>query len=125
MSVNNTFREKQKTLAGRRKKLLLTRTKCELQVEQRLKEAGIRFIAQKGFILGNNYCIADFYLPRPYKAVIEIDGGYHGTEKQKIRDRSKDTYYQSRGFQVIRIKNEEVEFFDPKTLIPKIKNINS
>jgi len=67
---------------------------------------------QKAFIWGNSFCIADFYLPKPNRTVIEVDGEYHETEKQQRRDYIKDKYYVSRGFKVVRIKNSEVETFD-------------
>ena len=55
--------------------------------------------------------IADFYIPA-IKLIIEIDGGYHETSKQKARDNFKDEHYKDRGFSVIRIKNEDVISFD-------------
>lgn len=81
-------------------------TLAEKAMEDILKELGLKYISQKGFMTKNSFIIADFYLPKPHKLVIEVDGGYH--EHQKNYDRWKDRYYKSRGFKVLRIKNESV-----------------
>lgn len=73
---------------------------------------------QKGFYKGEFHCIVDFYLPKPLKTCIEIDGGYHDTPKQKYKDYWKDKYLtEVRGFKVIRIKNEDVKNFDVSIFI--------
>jgi len=92
-------------------------TPYELIFKYKLELAEIEFIFQKGFIQGNDFIIADFYLPWPYKMIIEIDGEYHNTEKQKKRDLIKNQYYRDRGLRVKRIRNEDVENFDVATLI--------
>lgn len=119
------FQEKQKKLEIYKKELVEKATIPELIFKSRLEDSGIKFIFQKGFIGGNNFCIADFYIPS-VKLVIEIDGGYHRTPEQKLRDANKDDYYKSRGFSVLRLWNSEVETFDLAYLIkskaiPKIK----
>ena len=42
------------------------------------------------------------------KICIEIDGGYHNLEKFRRRDAKKDRLFNSYGYTVIRIKNEDV-----------------
>jgi very-short-patch-repair endonuclease len=76
---------------------------------------------QKGFFVGNNFCIVDFYLPKPYRICIEIDGGYHSTKKQAERDKNR-TYYleQQRGFKVVRINNDDVLSLTKESLIEKL-----
>lgn len=106
------FIAKQKTLHPRKAKLIANATKSELIFKDRLDGAGIRYMFNKGFIGGNFYCIVDFYLPRPYRVCVEIDGGYHNTPEQKRKDWAKDKYLISRKMRVIRIKNEDVETFD-------------
>jgi very-short-patch-repair endonuclease len=106
------FKSKQILCSKRRYDLLKNPTESELRFKQRLEANNIKFMFQKGFIQGNNFCIADFYFPRPLKIVVEIDGEYHETDKQKHRDANKDYYYKQRKFRVIRIKNSEVENFD-------------
>ena len=57
--------------------------------------------------------IADFYCHK-LKLVIEIDGEYHFTKEQILKDKERTEILNSNGLEVIRFKNEEV-----------IKNINS
>jgi very-short-patch-repair endonuclease len=106
------FKEKQKTLFSRKAFLIEKATESELLFKKRLDENNIKYIFQKAFIKGNNYVIVDFYLPKPNKICIEIDGLYHERQEQKVRDYNKDKYLESRGFSIIRIKNEDVLSFD-------------
>lgn len=106
------MKDKQSLCSIRRLKLINNATKAELIFKDRLDKAGIKYIFQKGFIAGNNFCIADFYLPKPYKTVIEIDGPYHNLINQIRRDANKDLYYIGRGFKVIHINNKDVTTFD-------------
>ena len=100
--------KKQSLCSTRRGILLKKQTNAEKVFEIKLKELGIKFVSQKGFIAGNNFCIVDFYLPKPYKLCIEIDGGYHSTQEQKKRDSNRTSYLENeRGFRVVRFSNEE------------------
>lgn len=110
-------RLKQSLCQNRINELKKRATISELIFKGKLEMAGIKFIFQKGFIEGNNMCIADFYLPKPYRLVIEIDGEYHNLPAQQKRDLIKNQYYRDRGFRVKHIKNEDVEKFDVTTLI--------
>ncbi len=40
--------------------------------------------------------------------IIELDGGYHDTEEQKVFDTTRSEWLKHQGFTVIRFKNEEV-----------------
>ena len=51
--------------------------------------------------------IADFVC-LPIKLVIEVDGGYHNTPEQQTEDQWRTEFLESRGYRVLRIKNEEV-----------------
>jgi len=123
------IREKQSLCSQRTSNLKKRATKSETIFMNRLTDLGVRYMFQKGFIKGNNFCIADFYLPK-YKLVIEIDGGYHLTDEQIKRDKNKDNYYKERGFKVLHIKNEDVEtfplsFFENNSHAKaRIKNLN-
>lgn len=91
-----------------RAQLIKKATKEELIFKKLLDKMNIRYIFQKGFIKGFNHCIVDFYLPRR-RLCIEIDGPYHDSPKQKIRDASRDKYLtDKRKFRVIHFKNEEI-----------------
>lgn len=87
-------------------------TPSELIFKEKLENSNIRFLFQKGFIKGNFHCIVDFYLPAPHKLCIELDGSYHDTAEQQFKDNRKDRYLKSRGFSVLRIKNQDVAQFD-------------
>jgi very-short-patch-repair endonuclease len=102
------FKEKQSSCSTRRIKLIDKATKSELIFKKKLKQLNIKFLFQKGFIQGDNFCIVDFYLPKPYRTCIEIDGGYHNTTKQQYRDKYRDIYLtKDRGFKIIRFTNEQ------------------
>lgn len=117
-NMHPTFQEKQSTLFERVKSLRANATESELIFADRLEKAGIKYIFQKGFIVGDCYCIADFYLPKPYKTVIEIDGDYHFSPQQIAKDKWRDSYLiKDRGFKVVRIKNIEVNTFDLSLIV--------
>ena len=84
-------REKYRLLDKRKKMLRQNATLSELKIKEKLKLCNIRAMFQKGFILGKNFCIVDFYIPK-YRLVLEIDGEYHNTIKQKARDENRDYY---------------------------------
>ena len=64
---------------------------------------GKRFRRQ--FIIGNY--IADFACVED-RLVIEIDGGYHSDEMQKLHDEMRTEWLEEFGYQVIRFSNDEV-----------------
>lgn len=55
-----------------------------------------------------SFCIVDFYLSRPFRLVVEIDGGYHNTLEQQLYDAERTLYLNSRHIRVIRFTNEQV-----------------
>lgn len=84
-------------------------TEAEALFEQFLLQRGIYYKKQKGFLSKTNrrFYIADFYLPKPYKLIVEIDGGYH--QNQQEYDEERDRYFvQVRKIGVLRIPNELV-----------------
>ena len=82
-------------------------TQAELVFQERLIRAGIKFEFQKAYEI----FVFDFYLPHQ-RMVIEIDGGYHETKKQKEKDAARDEFCKSKRLRVTRIKNKDVESFD-------------
>lgn len=63
--------------------------------------------------------IADFVcLSR--RLIVEVDGGYHYTCEQQDDDQMRTDYLNQMGFEVMRFKNEEVDF-DVKAVISMIK----
>lgn len=104
------FKEKQRKLSFYKKALIKKATEGEKIFIEKCQYYGINYVFQKGFIAGNGFCIADFYLPQ-YRLVVEIDGKYHDTPKQRTRDHFKDEYYKKRRLNILRIKEEDVESF--------------
>lgn len=116
------FKDKQKTLFSRIKNLRENPTASELSIKKLLESMGLNFIFQKGFIQGDYYCIVDFYLPKPYRLCIEVDGEYHLTEEMIKKDAYRDSYLKSRGFKVLRITNSRansISKYDLLNLITK------
>ncbi|MBQ1665401.1 MAG: endonuclease domain-containing protein [Bacteroidaceae bacterium] len=65
--------------------------------------------------------IADFICVKRM-LVIEVDGGYHNEPMQQQNDQMRTDYLESKGYTVIRFKNEEISN-DLHTFIMKIKEI--
>lgn len=117
------FSEKQSICNKRRLNLIERQTGHESQFRDILDATGIKYIFQKGFIAGKNFCIVDFYIPKK-KVCIEIDGKYHESEKQKKRDLNRDFYLtKQRGFSVIHIENESLNTFNSESLSLLINEI--
>lgn len=100
------YKEKQRLCAKRTLELKSNLTESERRVGELLVSLGVKHKTQKGFIKGDFFCIADFYLPFPYCTVIEVDGGYHNSSSQVYRDLKKDEYYKWRRIRVLRITND-------------------
>lgn len=110
MKSQPNFQEKQSLCATRRLELIEKATPSELRFMAILDKIGVDYCFQKGFIQGENFCIVDFYIPKPHKLCIEIDGGYHKAKKQVSRDFNRTFYLeQQRKFRVVRFTNEEVD----------------
>ena len=60
--------------------------------------------------------IADFYY-EPARLIIEVDGGYHFTKKQKQKDKIRDYILRRRGYSLIRFSNKKV--FEHTNLVIK------
>lgn len=62
---------------------------------------------QQRFIVNQRVYLADIYM-KAYKAVIEVDGGYHSTDSQREKDDARDLDLSMLGLLVIRIRNEDI-----------------
>ena len=65
--------------------------------------------------------IADFICIKKM-LVIEVDGGYHSEPRQQLDDQMRTEYMESKGYSVIRFKNEEISN-DLKAVIMRIKEL--
>lgn len=105
-----------KRIANRFKKDLKRRaTNAEKYFRSKLFEKQIPHVFQYEILSKDQFIIADFFFRR-LNLIIEIDGGYHTTEKQKIRDHFKDLHYKELNLSVIHITNEEIYDFDYQAL---------
>lgn len=77
--------------------------------------SGYTFNRQKP--LGNY--IVDFYC-KPLNLVIEVDGGYHFEEEQKILDKERQSILEDMGLNFLRFHNEEIRK-DMDRVLEKIK----
>src|SRR5215207_2956180 len=64
-----------------------------------------RFKFQRQYPVGR--FVADFYCPEA-KLVIEVDGGVHESDEQRLRDRDRDDHFASLGLTVLRVTNDDV-----------------
>lgn len=72
-----------------------------------------RLKRQQPFIIDGKVYYTDFCI-KSKKVIIEIDGGYHSLESQKIKDKDRDAAFKSIGYEVIRINNSDTN--NPKVL---------
>ena len=93
----------------------MTRSETVLWDALRSEFRGIKFRRQHPI---GDY-IADF-LCLTEKLVVEVDGGYHDNPQQQQEDQWRTEYLQSKGYHVMRFKNEEVDT-DVKGVIRSIK----
>ena len=97
-----------KKLKEYRKESLNNRTKAEVWANDRLLKSFNKCEFQLEFIHGNRRF--DFFFPR-VQIALEIDGGYHNSPEQSLKDMKSDMLMKERGIIVLRCKN-----FDEITL---------
>ena len=73
-----------------------------LWIQLRNKYNGLKFRRQVG--IGN--CVVDFYCHK-FKLIIEVDGGIHNEKEQKDHDIRRDHWLRSKGYNIIRVCNED------------------
>lgn len=86
-------------------------TPSELLMIQKLKFRNIAFQFQYPVLTEESFFTADFFIPK-YGVIIEVDGGCHETKQMRNKDFIKDLLYESLGYNVIRIKNKDVDTFN-------------
>jgi leucyl-tRNA synthetase len=91
-------------------------THAELHLKKELQRKGIRFRSQRPI----DYYIVDFLIFMK-AIVIEVDGGYHFTPDQKIKDEARQKYIESKGFEVIRVTNTQVFTNDLEYMYKRIR----
>ena len=93
-------------------------TEAESMLWESLRTNQLGFHFRRQHIIG---CyIADFVCLKA-NLIIEIDGGYHSQEEQRIKDYYRTEELNELGFRVIRFTNEEV-YFNLSSVLDEIFN---
>lgn len=91
-----------------RRKLITKATKAEQIFRSLLRSLGIKHVFQKHIKTDTQNRYADFSLPA-LRCIIEIDGGYHNTPEQQLKDTDRENEIKrSVGYEVIHFTNEQV-----------------
>ena len=91
-------------------------TGAESVLQQKLEDLGVEYKFQWAFYYRGYAGIADFYLPA-YSLIIEVDGGYHCNEEQRIKDRIRDQVCADNlGKPILRLVNSYVIDIEPEEL---------
>jgi len=86
--------------------LVKNATKAEIRIQKVLSHLNIKYDFQKPIKNPKTFYILDFLLYNEYeKIILEIDGGYHYTKKQKQKDATREKFLKGKGYSVIRLHN--------------------
>ncbi len=98
-------------------------TPSELHIMGLLKELGERYVFEKGVFTNRTFFLVDFYLPKPRKLCLEIDGGYH--KLQLHYDTVRDNFLRNeRKMEVLRITNEVADTLSANELLALINAVS-
>ena len=86
------------------KKMRENQTKAEAILWNELKSRKLNEYKFRFQVPYDNF-ILDFLCPK-HKLIIELDGEYH--ENLKMKDAERDNYFDSKGYRILRFKNDEV-----------------
>lgn len=105
---------------NRRKELRNNQTTAERKLWKyiRAHQLGVKFRRQYNI----DYYIVDFYC-NELKLIIELDGWVHGEEQQIIKDKSRQSYLENKGYKIIRYTNAQVKYEINVVLQDIINNI--
>ena len=87
------------------KRLIENKTPSEERLITEFTARGVDFKFQSIIIQEDTFYIPDFLID---KLIIEVDGGYHNTREQNIKDRARTHYLNQWGYDVIRFTNDQV-----------------
>ncbi|GAB6119646.1 endonuclease domain-containing protein [Dysgonomonas termitidis] len=103
-----------------RKRLISKSTKAEKELYDLLGLLNIKYEKQYPIKTSGKLYFADVYIPEA-KAVIELDGLYHKSEKVANADRIRNAHIRKAGFRIIRFDNEDV--FDRIMILDRINKL--
>ena len=88
--------------------LIKKATKYESIVFNAIKDnIKCKISTQKKIKIANHIYFADIYFDN-HKIAIEVDGGYHNSKKQSIKDKNRDINFELAHIKVFRISNQDV-----------------
>lgn len=79
------------------------------------KQLGVKFRRQH--IIG---CFIVDFVCLKCRLIIEVDGKYHFTQEQKVKDEERTSFLESYGFSVIRFTNDKI-IGDPQGVLEEIQ----
>lgn len=96
-----------KTLINRMRQDLMSKTSnAEKAAIRNCELLGYKVVRQQPIMTGRKLYFADIYLPE-LKVIMEIDGGYHYTNKQKRKDSNRSAGIWRMGYHVVRLSNHD------------------
>ena len=119
---NSLKRISEKWVSFRRADLLAKASEAERVTFRTLRTLGYKVIRQYPINTGRRIYFADIYLPE-LKTIMELDGGYHFTTKQRRLDNNRSSGIWRLGYHVVRLSNHDAR--NPEKIKAKIKLILS
>ena len=112
-----------KALINRMRQDLMSKTSdAEKAAIRNCELLGYKVIRQQPITTGRKLYFADIYLPE-LKVIVEIDGAYHYSSKQKRRDNNRSSGIWRMGYHVVRLSNHDARNTNKvKAKIELIKN---
>lgn len=96
-----------KALINRMRQDLMSKTSnAEKAAIRNCELLGYKVVRQQPVTTGRKLYFADIYLPE-LKVIVEIDGGYHYTNKQKRKDGNRSAGIWRMGYHVVRLSNHD------------------
>jgi very-short-patch-repair endonuclease len=104
------FRKRSNRLQVFKKQLRENVTLAEELFKSKLRQHKIKYQFQRPFFSKTFQCIADFYFKQDKaNIIVEVDGMYHQTKDQKIKDEYRSKWLiENRGCKILRFTNDEV-----------------
>lgn len=96
-----------KALINRMRQDLMSKTSnAEKAAIRNCELLGYKVVRQQPITTGRKLYFADIFLPE-LKVIMEIDGGYHYTNKQKRKDGNRSAGIWRMGYHVVRLSNHD------------------
>lgn len=104
----------------RRADLMAKSSEAERVTFRTINALGYRVVRQYPINTGRRIYFADLYIPA-LKLILEVDGGYHFTTKQRRLDNNRSHGIWRKGYHVVRLSNHDAR--NPEKIKAKIRLI--